>query len=354
MGNSIKRSLPKLSMKWFNLVSLTVAAVVMLAVVLGHKGIDGVIERWSTLDKRWLAVALGCMGGYWLLEGTVLHRLTACLYRGVPFLSSQRTGMIGQLYSALTPFSTGGQPVQVIYMQRDGLDTGGAAAVLTVKSVTYQLGVMIFGVIAVITSYGFFIQFVPAFLWLSLLGFLVNLVVTGGMLLVAISPGLTRKISGGTITLLSKLRIVRDADAAREKTERQFAIFHEGSARFSRRFGTVLWAMLLTMVQLLLLYLVPYCIYRSFHIQGGPVLVHIVAAVAFVSMVASFVPLPGGSGGAEGGFVLCFSIFFLSNDVLVALLLWRLITYYAGILLGTLVMMISRKRQRACIRIPLS
>jgi len=69
-------------------------------------------------------------------------------------------------------------------------------------------------------------------------------------------------------------------------------------------------------------------------------------------MVSAFVPLPGGSGGAEGSFVLFFAPFF-PDDLLVALLLWRIVTYYLGMVVGALVMTVSRKRQRACVRLPL-
>ena len=39
--------------------------------------------------------------------------------------------------------------------------------------------------------------------------------------------------------------------------------------------------------------------------------------------------------------------------LLIAMLLWRLLTYYFGIIMGALVMLVSRKRQRAIVRLPL-
>ena len=58
-----------------------------------------------------------------------------------------------------------------------------------------------------------------------------------------------------------------------------------------------------------------------------------VAAQVFVTMVSAFVPLPGASGGAEGSFYIFFGMFFKSA-IIPAILLWRIITYYANILVG--------------------
>jgi uncharacterized protein (TIRG00374 family) len=58
------------------------------------------------------------------------------------------------------------------------------------------------------------------------------------------------------------------------------------------------------------------------------------AAQAFVTMVAAFVPLPGASGGAEGSFFLFYSMFFTQGTIFPAIILWRIITFYFNILFG--------------------
>ena len=140
----------------FNMVSIIAAVVILWVVVVGNEGFIGFIKHWRELDWRWMAATLGCMVAYYLLEGTELHLLTQKLYSGLPFRMSMRTAMIGQLYSALTPFSSGGQAIQLLYMQKDGMDTGGAGSVLTVKSVIYQIGIVSFSLVAMVRSFSFF------------------------------------------------------------------------------------------------------------------------------------------------------------------------------------------------------
>lgn len=352
MNDQQKRISSKKGWKWFNLISLGLTAALLFGVVIGNRGMSGLLARWASLETGWIIGAICCIIGYWLLESLELHVLTRCLYSGVPFRSTMRTAMIGQLYSALTPFATGGQPVQLMYMQRDGLDTGGAASILLIKTVVYQVGVMLVGLVAMQSSFGFFREQVPAFGWITAAGVIINAAVTGGMLLLVVSSRVARKLCFGTINLLHRLRLLRNPENIMEKARAQFDIYHQSTKRFEKKKPVAVWVVLLTVTQLVLLYSIPFLTYRALGYEGAS-FINFLSAVALVSMISSFVPLPGGSGGAEGLFILFFSMFYVEHDLLIALLLWRIITYYSGIVVGAVIMMISRKRQRACIRLPL-
>ena len=81
------------------------------------------------------------------------------------------------------------------------------------------------------------------------------------------------------------------------------------------------------------LFLVPYCIAMSFHIPDLNIF-DLLCAQAYVNMVSSLVPLPGGSGAAE----YCFSTFFMAyisaETMKSAILIWRTITYYGTIMIS--------------------
>ena len=87
----------------------------------------------------------------------------------------------------------------------------------------------------------------------------------------------------------------------------------------------------------------PYGLYRSFGFYGESV-VRLIAAATFVYFASMFVPVPGSSGGAEGSFYLFFSPFFPAGAAAPAMLLWRLLTYYAGILAGLAFTAMDKRR----------
>ena len=59
-----------------------------------------------------------------------------------------------------------------------------------------------------------------------------------------------------------------------------------------------------------------------------------ICAGAFVLNFTSFIPLPGAAAGAEIGFHTIFSIFFPTHILSVAILFWRLLTFYLPICVG--------------------
>ena len=63
-----------------------------------------------------------------------------------------------------------------------------------------------------------------------------------------------------------------------------------------------------TMTQLACLYMVPWFVLHAFGRDAD--FLDCLAAGSMVQMVASAVPLPGGTGGAEGGFVMFYGFHF--------------------------------------------
>ena len=92
----------------------------------------------------------------------------------------------------------------------------------------------------------------------------------------------------------------------------------------------------ITMLQLAFFYLVPYFLMLSFG-KHDVDFFSVMAASAFVQLLSSAVPLPGGTGGAEGGFALFLGHFFGSAST-AGYLLWRLITFIAPTILSASVL----------------
>ncbi|MGI6169792.1 MAG: lysylphosphatidylglycerol synthase transmembrane domain-containing protein, partial [Christensenellales bacterium] len=166
------------------------------------------------------------------------------------------------------------------------------------------------------------------------------------LLVIAINKQLALKIIRGIFTFLHKIRIIKSLDKSLNWVTTQVGMFNDSSKIAMKNPGVVIKTFILSVFQLSFFFLIPYCIYRSFGLQGAPVL-SMVAAQAFVVMVSVVIPLPGGSGGAEGSFYLFFSIFFSSAGILSAILIWRLITYYSNIVIcGLFVTLDSRRTNK--------
>lgn len=61
-----------------------------------------------------------------------------------------------------------------------------------------------------------------------------------------------------------------------------------------------------------------------------------IAAQIFLINFMAIIPLPGSEGGAEGGFYLIYSLFFKSDTIITAIFVWRILTYYSSIAIGSI------------------
>ncbi len=70
----------------------------------------------------------------------------------------------------------------------------------------------------------------------------------------------------------------------------------------------------------------------------------IFVCTAMVAMIAALVPTPGTSGGAEGLSLLCIAPFFYNSPKMSVVLIWRLLTYYANVVVGGIFCLLIKEK----------
>ena len=60
--------------------------------------------------------------------------------------------------------------------------------------------------------------------------------------------------------------------------------------------------------------------------------------------IGSFVPIPGGTGGIEYGFVFFYGHLVKGSVLNATMLVWRFITYYFGMIVGAITLTLKRKK----------
>jgi len=322
------------------IVSGVVSLGIMLYFGVSSHGLPELVRILVGARGRWVLAACGCIVAFWIFEALVLHIFTLRLVPKYRFSCSLYNMMIGQLYNALTPFATGGQVVQVVAMERTGLRLGASTAVLAMRTMVYHVVLAVYAVVSVAVGIAY-LTALSGIIWgLIVVGLLSNVVVASAMALIQRKPRIIAAVVGWGIRLLARIRIVRQPEKRIAALNRQIVLFHESTAAFARSRRATLCAYALGFLQMTFFFAIPYCIYRSFWYTGAnPGLM--VAIQSIVSLVSAFVPLPGAAGGAEGSFALMFSNFFANGDVVPAILLWRMVTYYACIVVGALVAVVA-------------
>lgn len=317
----------------FIYIGLTILIIVLIG--LFTVDVREMAKAFSQLNVKWLLACIACLMLYWLTDGILLHDITSYMYKREPLLHSLKVGILGLYYGALTPFATGGQPMQVVYMRRREMPVGTATCIVSVKFVVYELSLCAFYVVAMLLRGADFYYNYNAVFWFTTLGFAINLAAVIFILLTIINKKLVLKIGGGLISLLSKIKIVRKKEKVLDNLDKSIEDYHSAAAYISHHKLRTIGSFFISVINLAFFFAVPYFIYRAFGFAEST-LIEIITMQAFLYLAISFVPTPGGAGAAEGGFHFFFSTIFKSIPVFAPMLIWRFLTYYLMLIVGSI------------------
>ncbi|MCH3971170.1 MAG: flippase-like domain-containing protein [Oscillospiraceae bacterium] len=326
----------------FTVIVLAVTMGILLFSLFKEKSISQLGQIYSTLDPFWILLAFATLGVTWLLEGTCNWLFCRHLYPNWTYGRSFMIGITGIFYCSITPFSSGGQPMQIYYMAKMGMQPGKSAAIISAKTITHQTTTLIFSLILIATELPFFIANVPHLYWFTIFGLVTNIIFIAAVVLVSVNAGFIYRLLHACLIGLNKIHIVKEPEKTYQTIVNQLDSFHEGFKTMGKDWRLYVLVCTITCLQLVLGSLDTYCVYRAFHLHGASVW-RIIAAEVFSAMVVTFVPLPGGSGGAEVSFEAFCRIFF-GTLTKPAMLIWRLITYYGTIVFGYLFVLLGSRR----------
>ncbi len=315
----------------FSAITIAFSVAVLVYLLQTEDGVRSLRHIFFHLRPAWLAwIGAGVVAG-WLLEATVLHLFCIHLKKDWTFGQSFYVGMAGLFYSAITPFSAG-EPMEVYYMTRMKMDTGTASSIIAIKSLVHHAVTFFYAFILVAFELNYFQTKVSNFSFVALFGLFTNSLFIIFVFLMMTNEKMTNSILEFVVRVMNRLRMQKWSNKIYDSVHSELQKFHQSSRKMGKSASLYFWTIFLTLVQITIASLISYFVYRSFNLKGEPVFI-MVAADTFVTMAASFVPLPGSTGGAEGGFYLFFHEFF-GETIVPAIALWRIATFYLNIVFG--------------------
>lgn len=318
----------------FNSVVFAMSGALLVYFCLSKNGLSDLIKNAHNFNLLWLGIAILTHLTNIFIDAFLILKFTKGSGNKYTFKRAIKTCMVGQFFSAITPGASGGQPMQIYMMSKQKIDPGTATSCLMQKFLVYQISLSIYSAVAIIIRFNFFNNMLNKVMWLAaLVGFLSQVFIIFLILMFSFHRRLTRRIILILFKVLYKLHLNKDPDRSIEKLEEQLQSFHSGNKELIKNKKFLLETFALTMIQLTVIFLVPYCIYRSFNLSGARI-IDMVCSQSFVSMTSSLVPLPGAAGASEGSFLVFFANFFTEETLKPSVLLWRFITYYLTIFIS--------------------
>ena len=317
----------------FNVILGIVSLVIFVLLIIFTNGWMDLIHQMNNLQIQWITIAAMSMVLYWVFEAKTLQCVVLLMKKKYKFKSAFKVTMIGQYFNSITPFASGGQPMQLFALTKQEVGVGRAGSALMIKFIIYQSVLIIYTLILILWKASFFKTKMSNLFYLIAVGFIVNASVIIFLIIFSRYRKLTHKLIIALTKIMEKLRLVKDISKLELRINHHLEKFHDNMEIVKHSKVMMFKAVIYTIVQLTIIFIIPYFIYLSFGMRGASI-ESMIAGTAFVMMLTAFIPLPGAVGGAEGAFFMFFSLFFASNNILAAILLWRLITFYSCIIFG--------------------
>lgn len=280
-----------------------------------------------------------------ILEAFIFKKIVNQYKEDYTLNESIRLQIETKFFNGITPFATGGQPLQVYELKKDGIKVTSGTTIIVEHFIIFQTSIVIMAVISIIINSIFNFAKSDGFLTtLTILGLALNILLLAIAYILSINKNTNKKIITLIIKLLYKLKIIKSKDELIEKWENACNEYYEGFLRLRNNKKLFIKLIAIEIFSLIIWFLMPIFIFKALNYAENMNILICILISTYVFFVGSYIPIPGGTGGMEFAFVGFFDSYIPMTYLSPALIIWRFINYYAPMLLGGLVFNIKKDR----------
>lgn len=304
---------------------------------------EEIIHHILNINLVWLVVGILLMFLYLAAQASAIYELSRKFNKKYKFRRAFKLELGTHFFNYITPFASGGQPYQIYGLNRSGFRLIDATNIAIQGFITHQIALIIVSGIAVYSNYYFGIFNELGFLKeLVLIGFIFNFIILIILLLISFGKTINSFIVVKVINGLSRLNLIKNKEDYLVKWSMTSAKFHSGASLLFKDKTLFIRIVSMKILSLLVLYSIPVVILYSFSNYHDLTGFISIVSTAYIMLIGSFIPTPGGSGGLEYGFVQFFGIFISGGVLTSAMLIWRFITFYLILIIGVFALNIKR------------
>lgn len=342
MWNKIKKLF---SNTIFNIVLIIGLAALVLYFTMRNDGADVI----AALKKASIPGIIGIVL-FMILERFILGIGLAAECKLTHPKYTIRQGFINSyvagLFNNITPGASGGQVAQGYIFRKQGIPVSNSIGVLWLDFIVYQSTMCLFVLFLIIIRFPYFYNNYSQFFLIVIAGFLVGAAIIVFLWILAVSPRFYNWLTTTGINIGCKLHIIKDKQATLSKLNTSLEQFSKEIVVLRTHKKLIVFLAIDDLIRLIMYYSVPFLCACALGIKVTPAMyVDCVALASFVAMVNAFLPMPGSSGGTEATFMLMFSTIFSRGETATIMILWRFITFYQVIIIGSLVFLYAKTRK---------
>lgn len=326
-----------------NAIIISIITIIVMYFVL-KDDFKNIVNTLLTVDIKYILISILIFFISLFFKAYISYK-TVDNKEKYSLLESIKHNVIIQFFNGITPFSTGGQPMEIYMLTKHDINASKGTMITLQNFIFYQIALVLFGIGAVIYNaiYDIFPK-IPILRKLVLIGFIINTLVAVVIIIISISKKFTTSFIKFIINILYKLRLIKDKTKTKENWNRRINEFHECAEYLRKRKKLTLVGILFNFLSLAALYIIPlFILYSMGNFTSLSIKTTLISS-AYVLLIGAFIPIPGGSGGIEYGFLQFFGNFLSKSEVGTALLIWRFITYYMPMIIGAIAFNLDERK----------
>ena len=304
-----------------------------------------IINEIINVNIFWLVISFLLAISFWFFKAIATTRIANIFKKDYSIKQGMRLVLETNFFHAITPFAVGGQPYEIYSLKKSKLKITEATNVSIVNFIVYQIALVLLGIIAIVYNHHFVLLKENDLLKnLVVIGFLVNFIVIVALFLLTCTKKINKILMKFIIKVLNKIHLVKNKDEKIKQFNEYLNEFHQGAKILLQDKKLFIKLIFVHFIGLISSYLIPLTLAYAMGISSYTGIEAIVLS-SYVMLIGAFVPITGGTGGLEYGFMTFYGSFIKGSKLNAIMLLWRFITYYFAMILGAILLGIRKKEK---------
>ncbi len=325
-------------------VLLLLAALTVSAIFKGND-MAAVFAAMGKLHPAYLCAAAATAIFFVSAEGLMIWYLLRLLDYKTSAAVCIKYSFVGFFFSGITPSATGGQPMQLYYMQKEGHKVSDSTVVLMTVAVIYKFVLVVMGVGILIFYHEPLALYLKQYLYLYYLGLFLNTALVVILLFIMVSPKCFKGIVVFSEKVLKKFRLLK---SSRERTEKLIEMadqYHEAVLFFLKNKSRIAAVIGFTVVQRCSVFFLTWLIYKGLGLEGTTAFT-VMSLQAAIYIAVDMLPLPGAQGITEMMYKTAFSMIFPGAFLTASMCVTRGLNFYMVLMISALVSLWCHFRSR--------
>lgn len=280
-----------------------------------------------------------------MMEGTMIWYLLGKTGKKNRLIRCIGYSFSGFFFSGLTPSATGGQPVQLYYMNKDGNSMAASSVVLMTVAVIYKFVLAVIGCALLLFEYAQLKNSLKSFFGLYLLGLALNILLVIILLFLMFSPSVIKRCYQKIDQFFCWIKLWKRSETREQKVDDFLEGYRTTVSFLKQNKKAILVTIVGTFFQRSSMFVLTYVIYRGLGLSGASFF-SVVLLQAAVYIAVDMLPVPGAQGITEAMYRGIFGAIFPGQYLLTSVCITRGINFYLMMLISFFVWWMMRRKAR--------